>query len=280
MNEWRRGILSVLFAALVLLIAPQANAWWDRGHVLVAQAANQALPDDVPRFFRQASDDIANMSALPDSWRNREAKHLREAVYPEHFIDWEMLEGQPLPPTRWEYVALCARLRKNPYDVGLLPYAVVEETDRLACAFAEHRRWPDDRGARQQCAVFAAILSHYAADMAQPLHLTVSYDGRTSPGATSPRTGIHNRVDALLQAVELDPGDIAAHVQPVVFDDPFASTIEAVIRNRSAIATVYALENDLPLVRKGADVDAGWLPTDRLHEFAKERASEAAFLTA
>lgn len=277
-RDWVR--LQIMVAASLLGAMQSASAWWRGGHEIVARAAADALPDDLPAFFRQSGDVLAHYSAEPDAWKNPATPHLRDAEWPEHFIDYELLGGRSLPPLRWDYVALCAQLKRNPREVGFLPYAVVEETERLAIAFAEHRRSPDDSDVRRQCLVHGGILSHYAADLAQPLHLTVDYDGRTSPGAPSPRTGIHNRLDALVQAVRIEPREIPLHVQPMVFEDLFTSMVQEVILNRRAIETVYALETELPFVSKEDGVDPKWRPSERVREFGIDRTRRAAFLTA
>jgi len=285
-TSWRRArgaklrVYPVVLAACSLGMIQNVSAWWTGSHTIVARAAAEALPNDVPAFFRQSGDTLAYFAADPDLWKNPETVHLRDADRPEHFLDWELLGGRPLPPLRWQYVALCTKLRKSPREMGLLPYALVEWTERLALAFAEQRRWPDNPNVRQKCLVYGGILSHYAADLAQPLHLTVDYDGRTRPGLPSPRTGIHSRMDALIQAAQIHPREVSSQVTPTIFRDLFTSTVQQVVFNRRAIDTVYALEGEMPFIQEGKGVDPSWRPSVRVREFALDRARSAAFLTA
>jgi len=272
--------LVVVVAACVIGSIQPAPAWWSGGHAIAARTGAGALPKDVPAFFRHSREALAEFSAEPDVWKNRAAPHLDNAEWPEHFMDWELLAGRALPPLRWDYAALCADLRLNPHNVGLLPYAIAEWTERLTLAFAEYRRSPGDSAVQHKCLVYGGILAHYAADLAQPLHLTVSYDGRTSPGAPSPHTGIHDRMDALLQAARLQTRAIASEIKPVAFGDVFTSTVREITLNREEIDTVYALEADLPVVSRGQRVDPNWRPTERIHQLAMDRAREAAFVTA
>jgi hypothetical protein len=279
MRSQRLAILITLVASFQGFHRP-VPAWWAGGHGIVARSGAGALPKDVPAFFRHSREALAEFSAEPDVWKNRATPHLDNAEWPEHFMDWELLGGRTLPPLRWDYVALCAELRRNPHDVGLLPYAIAEWTERLALAFAEFRRSPEDSAIQHKCIVYGGILSHYAADLAQPLHLTVDYDGRTTPGAPSPRTGIHDRMDALLQAVRLQPREIASEIKPVAFGDVFTSTVREIILNRQEIDTVYALEADLPVVHRREGIDPGWRPSERIHQLAMDRARAAAYMTA
>lgn len=296
MNAVRKVLLA---AFLSTLAAPRETAaWWAGGHEIVARAAAEALPEEISRvyresggavmtlpdrlpvFFRKSGEALARSSADPDLWKNRATPHLGDRERPEHFIDYELLAGRKLPSSRWKFFDLCAELEVAPRDVGLLPYAVVENVERLTLAFAQHRQQPEDMHVQQKCLVYGGILSHYAADLAQPLHLTIHYDGRTSPGAPSPRTGIHNRTDVLIQALRFRPSELAEDVTPVVFDDLFSSVVEQMHEGRRYIDRVYALEADLPRVENGHGPESSWQPTDGVRELALNRTRAATFLTA
>jgi len=273
--------LSIAVLCCWLGVMQNAQAWWSGGHVTVARAAARALREEVPAFFRESGETLGHFSVDPDLWKHRETPHLYDREWPEHYIDYELLEGLSLPPLRWQFIALCAEHRKNPRDIGLLPYSVVEETERLAYAFAEHRRWPDHPLIRQKCLVYGGFLSHYTADLAQPLHVTIHWDGRTTVGAQSPRTGIHNRMDALIEATRIGAAELTDGLEPVVFDDLFASIMRQVFASRRAIDTVYALEADLPVLRDGgAGIDPNWQPSRRMREFALDCTRAATSLTA
>ncbi len=273
-------IYVVLVMMQFSLASSLAFCWWTEGHAIVVRAAAQALPPEMPAFFRQSSDALAWYAAEPDLWKNPGTPVLRDREWPEHFIDWELLENRTLPPLPWEFVALCERIGRRPRDVGLLPYALAEWTERLALSFAEHRAAPQNPYICQKCLVYGGILAHYAGDLAQPLHLTIHYDGYTTAGAPSPRSGIHEKMDALLQAAGLEPLELSREIRPLVFGDLLTSTVAEIHRNRRAIPTVYELENNLPPVRRGEGVAPDWKPGVRVHAFAYERAHAAAFLTA
>ena len=72
-------------------------------------------------------------------------------------------------------------------------YAVAEWTEKLALAFAQHRRWPENTLVQAECLLTAASLAHYAQDLCQPLHTSVHFDGRALEGGKSPRSGIHEK---------------------------------------------------------------------------------------
>src|SRR5262245_49838756 len=197
-----------LLAAMLVSVHP-AWAWWPVGHGIIARAAVQALPAEVPAFFRAGADQVAHTSFDPDVAKNRAAPMLSDEESPEHYIDSELLAGKPLPEKRYAFIALCTQAKLEPDRVGLVPYSTAEWTERLAVAFAEHRRWPDNPFIRSKCLVYAGFLAHYAGDLTQPLHTTIHFDGRARPDGSSPRSGIHNKVDALIERLQLRPEELA-----------------------------------------------------------------------
>ena len=186
-----------LIAATIacVAIAYEANSWHDDEHVAVTSAAKALLPKDMPGFFVEGAPGLAAHCSLdPDVFKRRSTPQLRNAERPEHYLDYELIDKATLPKTRYEFIALCAKKGIDPSKVGLVPYAVIEWTQQLSLAFAEHRRWPDDPHIQAKCLVYAGLLSHYAADLCQPLHTPPSTStggpGRTArhrAGAYTPR---------------------------------------------------------------------------------------------
>jgi hypothetical protein len=304
----------VLAALLVLMLANGICAWYGRGHRMVSRAAVAILPAELPAFFRQGAPTIAECCVDPDLFREgrftvpaatrpdsattppagtgpesamqpttRPAlgatalglSQLHAGEAPEHFLDTELLQGKPLPATRYEFARLCDELRLRPATVGLLPYAIAEWTQRLTVAFAEHRRWPDDPAIQAKCLVYAGLLAHYAGDACQPLHCTIDFDGRTRSDGSSPRSGIHAKVDGLFERVGLDPATAAAGAKPASFKDLLPAIMAEISRSKALVDRVYELEGQLPsLEDRTAPV------TDDVRRLAQERFQAAAQFTA
>src|SRR5438128_7680454 len=116
---------------VLLLVVGSASGWWVKGHGTIAEAAASRLPEEMPRFFRAAGKQLAHLAGDPDRWKNPQAKHLRAAESPDHYIDLEDLKGNDLPADRYQAAALLARLKHPPERTGMLPYALMENFDRL-----------------------------------------------------------------------------------------------------------------------------------------------------
>ncbi|HOX07996.1 MAG TPA: hypothetical protein PK280_16480 [Planctomycetota bacterium] len=237
-------------AAVVVLAAgltATALAWWPYGHWTVTRAAAEALPQDVPEFFRKAGGTLAFYTNDPDLWTEGKLPvSLRPSQMPEHFIDYDLLRGRKLPVGRAEFGALCRELQLDPDKVGWLPYAIRDWHDRLTIAFAEHRKWPADERVKAKVLYIGGILSHFTADAAQPLHSTVHFDGKAGPGGKSPRSGIHFKVDALPDRAGLKAGELAKDLDIPELPDAFAAAVAAIEESAGKVDKVYELEAALP----------------------------------
>lgn len=192
------SIVCVLALNLATMIACQrsAVAWWSGGHKACTAAAVKMLPEDVPEFFRSATEELAEMSTEPDEWKSQMAPRLRASEQPEHFIDLEHFDGKPIPRHRFE--ALTHYMTKH-IDIGkggTLPYAIEEGFERLQLAFRQVRIYPESVGAKHRAIVYAGWLAHYCGDLAMPLHTTVNYDGKPGENGQTIQKGIHARLDA------------------------------------------------------------------------------------
>jgi hypothetical protein len=264
------GALAIRFASAVafagaLLFPVPGAAWHTSGHARVASEAVAALGDDVPEFFRAGADAVGQAAIDPDVMKERATPHLRVFEYPEHYLDYELLDGAPLPEDRYALVALLHERRLAPRQVGFLPYTVTEGVQRLTMAFAEHRRWPADTRIQQRILVYAGLLSHYAADLQQPLHTSLHHDGRALPDGSSPHTGIHTLVDALFDTVPLDMTALARELPVRDLGDPWTATLAAFAASHALVDEVYRLEEPMR-----ASAAAG-SPTAAVAAFAAER---------
>lgn len=262
-------------ALLALTLPVEAAAWWPEGHELVDGAALDVLPGDGPAILREEEAAVTGVSYSPDVWAEAGGKGLRSAERHNHYVDLELLRGRELPPTRPEYERMLAELDLRPEGVGAAPYAIVEAQARLTLAFARLRAFPGDPAARVEAVFHAGVLAHYAADLAQPLHTTVHFDGRAGGDGRSPRTGIHAKVDALLRQARLGRLEVAFALE-VRREDPWRLVLDALAESHALVDRVYELEGDLP--------DAEGHPPKEmrpeLRAFALERARAAARLVA
>lgn len=268
-----RQVIGWIAAFLLAWVVP-ARGWHGPGHVKATTAAIAAMEKKLPQFVTDFADTVAHGSVEPDVFRLREHPQLRSTEAPDHYFDLEHVAGWKLPATRYEFLAMCAAKGRKPSDVGLAPYAIVEWTQRLTIAFAEHRAWPDDENVQAACLIYAGLLAHYAQDLCQPLHVTIHYDGRVGKDGTSPGTGIHQKVDALLQKTRVTPAKVAKALKPARLKDLLPAVLDEARRSNALVDRVYELEKHLP-----AAPEAGKLPA-AVEALAVERLRRCAEFTA
>jgi len=277
----------ILAAGIFFAFATSAPAWHGKGHYDVALLALRAARTDgnLPAFFHAGARTVAHSSLDPDNFTRPIAPNaLHRAESPEHFFDVELLAEANMPPNRYEFIDLCYRRKLKPNRVGLLPYAITEWTQRLTVTFAEYRKYPDNPTIRAKCLLHAGMLAHYAADLCQPLHVTIHYDGRAT-GGKSPRSGIHAKVDALLGKLAgdanapspgkpFDANSLLAGMRPVAFKAVLPATMAELRKSSALVGRVYDLEKQIPA--EAAPI----APGSAVEKFSAERMQAAGKFTA
>lgn len=278
-----RILICVLAIVCLAALAAPALAWHEKGHDQASRLALAALKTasqpaatrPVPAFFLAGDEAIAQASVDPDLFTKPIAPpQLHNAESSEHYFDVEALPDQTLPPLRYDFLEILARKNLKAHKVGLLIYSVTEWKHRLTIALAEHRKWPDNPFIQAKCLVYAGILGHYAQDLCQPLHTTIHFDGRSKPDGTSPRTGIHNRVDTLAGKFACDANAILKDIKLSPFKDTFADVQAEFQRSHALVEDVYKLEPLLPAADDPIGADPNVL------EFTAHRLRAAAAFTA
>jgi hypothetical protein len=246
-----------------------AEAWWVKGHGTITEAAANALPDDMPAFFRSAGKALNHLAGDPDRWKSRDAKALTNAIYGEHFIDWEDLEGNDPPTTRYAFYALAQKLKKAPDKIGTLPWAIEEGYEKLMLAFRDYRHDKDNPAITMKCIVYAGNLAHFTTDCSMPLHTTRNYDGRPGPDGVPMQRGIHAKLDGFPETFGFTPEEVSRGLQAKVIDDVWAYTLAFIKESQSHIDEAYEIDA----------ADGFKKPTDASRAFVMERCRAGAQFT-
>jgi hypothetical protein len=257
--------LRYLAAAAALLCA----AWGPRGHQSANRAAVRALPADGPIFLKEYEDWIAKTGPLPDSWRGNTEPYSKIFEDPNHgWFKEQFAFMTTIPRSRYEFVLRLydehLKIREKDPDraaltnvrwTGTLPYAAMENYDRMKSAMRLYRRAiadtspeskKDARYFAQDIAFYMGWLGHYTADGAQPLHDSIHHDGWQGPNpkqyTTDPR--VHGRFEtAFVDLIELTESDLAPLMtKPAVLADPFAAILAHLDDASTHVEEVYVLD--------------------------------------
>lgn len=109
----------------------------------------------------------------------------------------------------------------------------------------------------------------------QPLHLTVDFNGRRQPDGSVLHKGIHEKVDSLIEYLEMKPADLAVTQEVAPLDNLMTDISKLVENGHSLVDKVYNLADSLPSPR-----NKEWTAVPEVIEFARERARESVRFTA
>jgi hypothetical protein len=272
------------FAVLVCFQQFTCRAWDYEGHRLVNQIALASLPADFPAFALtpEAKERVAFLAGEPDRWRNTTDPTLAHYNAPDHYIDLEQLDDYGLDPHnlvefRYDFVAQLALARAAHPDkfpaidpeknrdhtrqlVGFLPWAIIENYDKLKSEFSYLKAFQDGGGTPEEIANSEAnilyimgVMGHYVGDAAQPLHSTKHHHGWVgeNPNGYSTDPGIHGLIDGgyfrkigIPKVEELKdmihPAQLVSLAYPA--KDTFSSVMDYILAQQKLVEPLYQME--------------------------------------
>jgi len=195
-----------LVASLLLFTLPAtAGAWGEKGHLMINRLAIDAASSKLPEFMNGAREQIIYNAYEPDRWREEgRTSAMNTAQAADHFFDSEYWGAiSTIEADRYSFMEKVAAKKIELVKIGYLPYAILENYEKLVNAFRFWRnaKTPQDRESARANAVYVAgVLGHYVGDGSQPMHMSIQYNGwsETTPNPknyTKDR-GLHSRYEA------------------------------------------------------------------------------------
>ena len=259
-NSSQFSILNSQFAGIALglvlaLTASPAFAWGEHGHLLSNEAAALGLPTDMPHFFLEAYSELAWLGPEPDRWRNA-GESLETWGSPDHFIDYEYIEGLELPRSRYDFLELMessGRLRRFGIEndtAGFSPWRIAELHEMLTNQF---RRWrftspgtTERRALEHEIIHTAGALGHYVADAANPHHATIHYNGWASaenPEGFATDCDAHSRFESQFVSHAVDLKHVVEKMsEPVLRTDAFTTAVDFLRASNQLVDELYVLD--------------------------------------
>ncbi len=250
--------------ALVALLTLATGAWGVRGHESANRAAVQSIPEDGPVFLRNYVDWIAQTGPVPDSWRTNSEPYSKLFEDPNHgWFKEQFAFMKAIPRSRYEFVLALydeyLRIRTTDPErarltnvrwTGTLPYAAIENYDRMKAAMRAYRRLAaanqDTRFIEQDIAFYMGWTGHYTADGAQPLHDTVNCDGwkQANPKGYTTDGRIHGRFETqFVDLIQLSEKELKPYLTPAKqLDDPFAAILAHLDDASTHVEEIYRMD--------------------------------------
>ena len=212
------------YAIVLLLLAPlYASAWGENGHLMINRLAIEAATSKLPEFMSASREHIIYNGPEPDRWRvEGQTSVMNTAQAADHFFDSELWGPiSTIDADRYSFMEKVAAKKVNLVKIGYLPYAIIENYEKLLNAFRFWRnaKTAEDRESARENAVYVAgVLGHYVGDSTMPMHLSVEFNGwlDTSPnpkGYTKDR-GFHSRYESLYVDAVINADAVRQKIQP------------------------------------------------------------------
>jgi hypothetical protein len=245
-----------LVLVLSLLVPTQMEAWGEKGHFIVNEAATLGLPNDMPHFFYRSFPELTWLGYDPDRWKHA-GDSIEAAEAPNHFLDYEFVAGLELPPDRHEYLALLessGRLRQKGItnaDPGFVPWRIAELSEKLTSQFRQwrfSRRGSSEREFLERGIInTAGTLGHYVADSANPHHATINHNGwiMPNPHGYPVDCGTHSRFESTYISHAVEPKDVTPKLaSPARRTNYFDTALDFIKASNALTERLYQIDKD------------------------------------
>lgn len=255
-------IRALLFVSLSVLVALTINplavrGWGQKGHELSGLVAAKKLPEDMPKFFRKAAEQLSYLNPEPDRWRSRDESNLDRAMdsayAPDHFLDMELVpEAAMKAVNRYDFTAELIKAGQKPTTAGFVPYRMLELFQTLRIEFrlwraekdGNKRKWIEQRIIND-----AGILGHYVSDSANPHHTTIHFNGWSGANPNgytvfSRERGIHFRFEEEFVSAKISLNDVLPLVNaaPRTIEKPREELWDYLKASNKLVEPLYILD--------------------------------------
>jgi hypothetical protein len=258
----RLRILAATAAAALFIVPSTLNAWGDAGHRMIGLTAAQALPPDMPQFFRDAAEQLSYLNPEPDRWKDRAESALEPALNggtsPEHYIDMDLIDVAVLDralaaPNRWAFADSLKAAGVGADKMGLLPYTILELASKLREDFRMWRIAPDEtvrKWIEQRIIDDAGLLGHYVADGSNPHHTTKHHNGWVgdNPKGYTTDNRFHYRFESAYVQAHIKAPDVKAVMTnaPQTFPAIRPAVYAYLKTTYSQLETLYQMDGKTP----------------------------------
>lgn len=267
-QSFRNGRMARLvgggLASALCLTPMSAYCWGFQGHELVARLASE-LSEEGNLFWTANADAVATFANTPDKdWKNG---NIAQSEKPTHWFHYDFYAegGAALPSFFRVYEEVVKRYKEETVvENGSATWRV----EQFYLEALKSLRRSDYKSALQ----LAGAMSHYIGDLAQPLHVTVNYNGQLTN-----QDGIHKFFETT-NLKRQPSGELERDVEDrarVLMNDPdFRKSFDEDLMHALMIATsrsVKAVPRVLSTDRQMGREDEG---ADELLDQAKDRLAD------
>ncbi len=250
-------LLCILFLPASLL------GWGGDGHTIIAKAAFKAFPYQISNLS-SLRDQVIEKCMLPDQRRDatpgEELRHYIDIDYYPEFRSGKMIH---------DYNRLVAIHGDSVVKkIGVAPWAVFEVYTSLVEGF--------EKNDQERIVAMMADLIHYVADLHNPMHTTLNYDGEMTG-----QKGLHHRYESALvkrNALKIEKMIQDWSTKGTLISDPLEYIFQVITVSHSFLPVILEADKAALLASKGEYNDEYydflWERTSGLIKFSCVQAAE------
>lgn len=218
-TAWVACCSAAVIAVAAAPTAANARFWGETGHRIIGDVAAAALPEQMPKFFRDARPQLSYLNPDPDRWRDRAESNLDPALNDaqsiEHYIDLELVPPNGLNArNRYTFIDSLHAHGMGTTAPGFLPYRILELEQSLRVQWRLWRAEKDSavkRMIEQRIVNDAGLLGHYVGDGSNPHHTTRNHDKwieTENPKGFTTVAGFHSRFESRYVESHMTSADV------------------------------------------------------------------------
>lgn len=260
----RRGFGLALGLSTLVMTASPAFAWGRMGHSIVGRAATE-LAEEGRLFWSANEDSIQQFSNTPDTaWKSGPSAADEKPTHWFH-LDFYSPQGGALP----SFFKVYAEVLKH-YDEATV-------IDNGSATWRVQQFYLDAlkhlRSSRYLEAVqLAGAMSHYIGDLAQPLHVTVNYDGQLTG-----QKGIHKYFETdnleVVSRQELED-EVIRRAQKLMNDTAFRASFDQDLMHAMLVGTRRSLLDAPRILSIDKQRGRSGRGADEMREIATDRLAD------
>jgi len=243
-----------LVTIAMIVCASSAFAWGEAGPLMSNEAATLALPADMPQLFLRRFSELVWLGPQPDRLKGS-GPSFDPATFPDHFLDYEFVDGLPLPPDRYKFMALMDSSGRRAHEgisnseAGFLPWRIAEMAEQLTTEFRQWRFTAPGTAERRALEAdiihTAGTMGHFVADASNPDHATINYNGWITPNPDGYPNDCdaHARFESYFVSHAITTADITPKVvAPVLRTDYFQTALAFIRESNRHVEQLYRLD--------------------------------------
>ena len=185
-----RWTIKIWFVMLIIAYPITVGAWGLAGHRLINYKASRYLKGSFGQFLKSNSEALKWYGAAPDY-----NKDIDSEEFHRHFIDTDYYDVYPFTKIPRNYEDLVSRYGEDKIrKYGIAPWTINETCERIIDLLKKNQF--------EKAIYNMGVVGHYIADLHNPLHTIINYNGQFTGNDGVHKRWEHRLVDEYVKKIK------------------------------------------------------------------------------